>query len=222
VADDSTVASAVDGAGEPAEGGLLAETQRRLMDYYRLASIPPIQGFVRPTAAPSRERLWVRQSADLLELALELPGVALSLPATALDAPRPGDLDCLCQAVEGVSHFVLLAHRAKRERPTTELELELQGELDKYLMLAVAPLRPLPHRQRRALRARLFLQVRFCHPSSSVRGFRYRYAHRLAWRLTRRFERRYLREARHAELRAELRRLYRVGQEDKIAAALAA
>lgn len=212
-------------AAQPREGAatsLLGETQRRLVEYYRLPRMPLVGEFVRPSSADGRERLRVREAAGVLEMALELPVGALSLPAVALDRRRHAELDRLCQLVEGVSHFVLLADRAQRDCSTTELELELQAELDKYLLLAVAPTRPLARAERRALRSRLFWQVRFNHSSQTIRGQRYRLAHRLAWRLTRRFERRYLQEARHAELRCELQRLYRVGQGDKIAAAMAA
>ena len=37
-------------------------------------------------------------------------------------------------AVEGVSHFVYLVHRARQERPVSAVELELQAEVDKYLV----------------------------------------------------------------------------------------
>jgi hypothetical protein len=210
-------------AREPAEPAALAEeAQRRIVDYYRLGSIPPVRSFVRSSTEAERERLWVRQTGAELEVALELPPRALSLPAAALDARVPGELDALCQVVEGVSHFVLLADRALVELPTTELEMELQAELDKYLLLALAPARPLARGERRALHARLFRHVRFRHGPATARGARYRYAHRLAWRLTRQLERRYLRHGRHADLRVELRRLYRQGQQGKIAAALSA
>jgi hypothetical protein len=207
-------------AGNPAGGaGLLDEAQRRIVDYYRLSWIPSVKPFVRAGARGSRERLWVRQLADQLELALELPAPALALPVAALDQPSGGALDGLCQVVEGVSHFVLLADRARRERPTTELELELQAELDKYLLLVVAPVATRRRVERSALRRRLFHGARFAHRSGTVQGERYRLANRLALRLTRRFERRYLSDGRHADLRAELRRLYRVGQSDKLALA---
>ncbi|MCH7929016.1 MAG: ATP-binding protein [Proteobacteria bacterium] len=39
----------------------------------------------------------------------------------------------MMHSVEGVSHFVLVAERARRELPVTQLELELQAEIDKFL-----------------------------------------------------------------------------------------
>ena len=59
--------------------------------------------------------------------------------ATTLDRsdPREGlhtdNLDAFCTVIEEVSHFLFLAFCARVERGVTRLELELQGEVDKYL-----------------------------------------------------------------------------------------
>jgi hypothetical protein len=199
------------------------------VDYYGLGRLPSVDRFVRSGPAGAREQVLVREQGDWIEVAVELPAAVLALPTTAprlrLAALVDGghvSLDELCQVLEGVSHFVLLADRAGQERPTTQLELELQAEVDKYVLLAVTPRRPMASHERIAVRRRLFRPAGFVDPPGTARGERYRIAHQLAWRLTRRIERRYLREARHAELRVLLRRFYRVGQADKIALARAA
>ena len=43
----------------------------------------------------------------------------------------------MCQLIEGVSHFVYVADRARRKLPATQLELELQAEIDKYVLLVL-------------------------------------------------------------------------------------
>ncbi len=41
----------------------------------------------------------------------------LCLPRAALDGARPMRFDEKCQVIEGVSHFLYLAERARRELP---------------------------------------------------------------------------------------------------------
>lgn len=213
-----------------AQGPLLAgEIQGRLVEYYRLGVLPAVEPFMRSTAEAAREQVVLRQAEDDLELAVELPAPLVALPAGLLRlgparwAAGAGGvaLDDLCQVLEAVSHFVLIADRARRDRPMTQFELELQAELDKYVLLTVVH-RSATTRARMALRRRLFHQVAFVDPPGTIRGDRYRLAHRLAWRLTGGIERRFLREARYADLRVLLRRFHQAGQADKIALVRAA
>lgn len=186
--------------------------QRRLMHYYGLDALPAIAPFVRVTDEVSREQLLVRWGDDGVEMALELP----------LDATRSNELDSVCQLVEGVSHFLLVAERARRELPITQLELELQAEIDKFVVLAVVGVRPLDVASRVLLRRRLFGAVRFVDAAGTERGERYRTAHRLAMRFTRELDHRYLRHGRHRELRVALCRFFRAGQTEKLELARAA
>jgi len=45
------------------------------------------------------------------------------------------NLSDFCILIEGVSHFVYYLWKAYQERSITQLELELQAEIDKFLML---------------------------------------------------------------------------------------
>jgi hypothetical protein len=91
------------------------------------------------------------------------------------------DLDGFCQVIEGVSHFVLLAERARLDRSVSALELEVQAEVDKFAVLFAAT--PAPTRAKgEALVERIFDRVTFAHPSGSELGIRYRDANALARR----------------------------------------
>jgi hypothetical protein len=188
--------------------------QKRLTRYYQLEELPAVESFVSAGRDGARERLLVRWGDDGVEMALELPEEALR--------PGPLPLDAACQLVEGVSHFVLVAERARRELPITELELELQAEVDKFVVLALAGDRPLDAGARASLHHRLFRGARFVDPPGTLRGDRYRMAHRLALRFTRHLDVRYLRHGRHHALRETLRRFYDGGQTTKIELARAA
>ncbi len=190
----------------------LRAIQSQLCDVYGLDGVPDVTAFVTARADVTRERVLVRETDDGLEVRVELP-------AAVLDAEP--SLDVLCQAVEGVSHFVLIAERARCELPTTELELELQAEVDKFLLLGIVP-RPKPAIERARLRWRLFDAARFAHPAGTELGDRYRLASRAALGFIHRLEQRYLRRSRLDGLRGELRRFFRAGQTAKLELARAA
>jgi hypothetical protein len=193
-------------------GDLPSAIQRRLCHYYGLADVPDVTGFLRVSNDVARERVLVREEADAVDVRVELPAAVM----------RPErSLDDVCQIVEGISHFVLIAERARCELPTTQLELELQAEVDKFVVLGVIP-EPLPAIERARLRWRLFDTARFAHPAGTLVGDRYRMASRTAERFIHRLEREYLAPARLDLLRRQLCRFFRAGQTAKLELARAA
>lgn len=195
---------------------LAARIQALLLEFYQLDEQHSVLDFVRPAAHGGREELLIRQEAEALE-------VALVLPSDALSAESDLSLDVLCQVIEGVSHFVYVLERARRELPTTQLELELQAEIDKFVVLGLlgvardedtqAPTSLL------ALRERLYERVLFSHEEDTDEGSRYRTANLLAARFTSKIEKRL---ERAGEAQVLLRRFYGLGQTEKIELALAA
>jgi hypothetical protein len=183
----------------------LKSIQRRLEAYYGLERTPDVRAFAEAAPAGEREQLLVRESVDAIELALIVPG----------EKPSAGANDTWLQLVEGVSHFVFVAERVRTELPTTQLELELQAEVDKFVLLGLEPGKD-PESVRR-LHVDLYENGRFLDASGTEAGERYRLANGLAARLSARL---LGREAR--EIRSLLRRFYRAGQADKIALATAA
>lgn len=186
-----------------------AALQRALEGFYRLERAPDVRRFAVVGTAGTRERLWVREVGGALELRLTVPQV--------LPRELHGTTDGWLQVVEGVSHFLYLAERARTELPATQLELELQAEVDKFVAVAA------PHRSSRAANLaahrRLFeAPVRFLHAAPTEAGARYRYAHTLACR----FVARLVARSDPRELNARLVRFHRAGQAEKIALAVAA
>ena len=145
-----------------------------------------------------------------------------ALARREFDVAKAGDLDPLCQLIEGVSHFVYLAERARADREATQLELELQAEVDKYVVLAGTLSKKFDVGVSETLRARLYEMVAYEHAAETDAGERYRVANDLANRYVRRLEREYVAQHRFGELRSELRRFYRLGQEEKLRASRAA
>jgi hypothetical protein len=200
------------GAGLLRERALAAAIQGGLERLYQLDRVADVGAFVAAAAPGGREALLVRTADDgAVEMSLHLP----LLGKREVDVLAGEDLDPLCQIIEGVSHFVYLASRASEDRRTTQLELEVQAEVDKYVVLAAA-LGPLDTRNSRRLRGRLFDDVSFADAPETETGSRYRTANRAAARYARRLERSYVGQRRVRELYRELRSFYRMGQEEKL------
>jgi hypothetical protein len=190
------------------ERALAARIQGGLERVYRLDRVADVGDFLRRAQDGARESLLLREDDDgALEVGLELPSLGGPVP----DA----NLDTVCQIIEGVSHFVYVVERARTGRSTTQLELELQAEVDKWVVLA-ASMQTLDVEASAGLRARLYEQVSFAHSKESELGERYRVANDAAHRFVRRLERDYLGRARFRELRSELRFFFEVGQQDKL------
>lgn len=203
------------GVGLLRERALATAIQGGLERLYQLDRVADVDAFVAPAAHGEREALMVRMCDDgAVEMSLRLP----LLGRADFDVLSDGDLDPLCQIIEGVSHFVYLAARAREDRRTTQLELELQAEVDKYVVL-VAALGGIDEPKSAKLRGRLYDDVSFTDAAGTEVGDRYRIANQTAAKFVRRLERAYLREGRVRELHGELRRFYRLGQEDKLRAA---
>ena len=183
----------------------LRRLQRTLERYYGLESAPDVVRFVAPGDGETREHLLVRETDDALEIKLVLPPIA----------PEFGLNDGFLQLLEGVSHFLYLVERARTGLPATQLELELQAEVDKFVLLAFSP-SPLSL-ERRALHEQLYEHVTYLHDANTELGERYRLANDLAARFTSR-----LLDAESARARGLLQRFYRAGQGDKIRLARAA
>ena len=124
---------------------MLADVQRGLETLYRIQTQLDVRDFVvdqlaRAALAPGlrrapREQLLVAERDGEVELALFVDERVLA--NLAADDPRhrlhDGNLGDFLLTIEGVSHFVYLAWRARQKRPVSALELELQAEIDKYV-----------------------------------------------------------------------------------------
>jgi hypothetical protein len=185
------------------ERALAASVQDALERLYRIDRVADVHEYVRRAKRGEREALLVRETNDgTLEMAVRVP-------------PLDERLDTTCQIIEGVSHFVYLADRARMAREATQLEMELQAEVDKYVVLA-ASLARLDVETSAALRERLFEAVTFSHDAGSELGERYRVANDFAGKVVRRLERRFVATGDFGAMREELRRFYRMGQEEKL------
>jgi len=215
------------GAPRVARLSVLARLQLGLEALYRVETRLTIDAFVVDAEARDaalgdpqlgqrartpREQLVVQQSDGELAMALFVDESALANleqndPAAGLDDRNFGDF---CLAVEGVSHFVYLALCAAGDRAVSQLELELQAEVDKYACcLLMAGRDP-------ALRRRLYRDVHFADDLDADERDRYQAANTGADRYAAALERRYVDTDRTDALFTELRRFYRLALPEKL------
>lgn len=206
-----------------AVAGLMLDVQRRLESLYALPATPPVSEFLIPEAEAGRypgggSRTLVAQDGDSVSLGVVLEdGVRESLakrdPRARLDRENLGPF---CTLAEEVSHFLYLLFCARAARSITELELELQGELDKYLSSVFLLTLQNEGAVSSRLRELLFRNYGLLRGLTPEQAERYRAANQLAWRYSGYLEARYLRGARFADMVREARRFYRLGQREKL------
>jgi hypothetical protein len=161
-----------------------------------------------------REFLLVREPSDgSIELSLRLPRLG---HGTDGDEGRE-QFDRIAQIVEGVSHFVYLTDRAAVDRATSQLELELQAEVDKYAFFAdkLCSASSFCARKSAALRSRLYRTCAFSNMSASERE-RYATANSLADKFTERLEKRCVSTARLFDLRTHFRQFFHASFHEKV------
>jgi hypothetical protein len=208
----------------------LARVQRGLEALYRIEGGAPVGEFVVdetvrdavvPASGPDRrprEQLLVCEDRGELAIALfvcpaVLANLAANDPARALGPHNFGDF---LLAVEGVSHFVYATWCARADRPVSPLELELQAEVDKYVLCLLLAA---PGAARSALlRRRLFGDVAYEPDLSPDEASRYRAANDNAHRYTGYLEAAFVAPGRIPDMLAELRRFYRLGLAAKLTA----
>lgn len=175
-----------------------------------------LRPYMKTERAP-REQLFIRPDDDGLQLGLfvderTLENLELRDPRRRLDE---ANLQDFLLAVEGVSHFVYLVHRARQDRPVSAVELELQAEVDKYLVALLVSWNqhgePPPD-----LRARLFANVRFAGDLSREERERYELANSAADEYAASLEARFVRTRAVGDMLGEARRFYRKGLAEKL------
>jgi hypothetical protein len=172
-------------------------------------------------ADPSRGSVLVRQYEDEeVELGLYIGETELERLAEvdlASTPMSPASLELLLLAIEEVSHFAYLAFSAAREKRVTELELELQAEVDKYVTFALLHASENEGRVPRDLLDRLFSDFAVRADLDDERRERYVAASSLASRYCSAVVQGTLESERGlAPLLAELRSFYRLSQRGKI------
>jgi hypothetical protein len=164
--------------------------------------------------APGDEQLFVTAVDDELCMSLFLDHEMLDRlqvhdPNEGL---HQGNVADFWTALEGVSHFLCVAHHAEHDRQVSLLTLELQAEIDKYVASFLLLHRRDPHRFPAELHSLLFQRARIDPRLAAGRESLYRRSSRYAARFCAKLEPRLRALCRSGDgsWQADLRRFYRL------------
>lgn len=177
-----------------------------------------------PEAAEvSDEHVFIVEDAEGVRVGLFIDRDVLDRLARQdpLEALCEQNLQDFCTALEGVSHFHYLLWSLGQGRGVSLLELELQGEVDKYASALTLLTRQRGGEFPRALHAAMFDRVRFYPQLAANERQRYEAANRHAARYCRDLDERFLRRRRSRPEAwvSELRRFFRFPHQQKLLAA---
>jgi len=118
------------------------------------------------------EALLIQQSDDTLDLTLFLDQATVQRATDVWQKSRwnLSDLDAVCTVAEGISHLICLLWHAHHGRELRPVDLELQADVDKFVLLE--DLLTSPH-GRRALHHWLFSRMSFRDEPGSALHWRY-------------------------------------------------
>lgn len=207
---------------------MLAELQQQLSDIYQvdrehdvcdyLITDPRLANVLSQDAMLSNtdETLLVSQDRDGLALSLFLDAGMLERLETAnpLDCLRAELLDDFWKVLEGISHFNCVAWKAAQDRTVTLLELELQGEIDKFVSAMLLAIGQSDNELLNGIHGWLFDNIRFHEDLDDEQIDRYRAANDYAARFCHRLREQLVANDQLALV--ELREFYRLQLGDKI------
>ena len=164
----------------------------------------------------TEESVLLQEDEDGLALSVYLDSAMLSRlkDANPLQALQVDQLNDLWTVLEGISHFNYIVWRARKNRRVSLLELEMQGEVDKFVSTFFMALDQEDSEIAVKLHGWLFDDVRFNPGLSKDQRERYTTANNYAARFCHGLRKRLSHNSRKGL--HELRHFYRLSQRDKI------
>ena len=165
-----------------------------------------------------REQLLLRQSDGCLDISIYIDQDILNALADEDPCERltANNLNDFLIALEGVSHFNYVLWNAVYEKPVTQLELELQAEVDKFVTATTLLFNQGAYGAVESFHEALFMNVSFDNELNKQDEARYRAANHYAAKYCDGLSRRFPRQHREPSFINELRRFYRMPQNEKI------
>lgn len=121
-----------------------------------------------------------------------------------------------CLMLEGVSHFLYVVWNASHQRQVTLLEMELQAEIDKFILMQSLIDKNEENDSINQLRIWLFENSTFDSQLNSNELERYEQANYYAGKYCMALQQKFKLSGLNNHLLNDLRRLYRMGQQDKM------
>lgn len=206
----------------------LKHIQERLQDIYEIDTGYAVSDFVftdenikqclDETGNNVRETVYVQKRDDYLDISVYLHADVID--HLERDDPHAGlhsgNIDDFFLVAEGISHFIGLVWHGSYNRQVSLLELELQAEIDKFVLVNSFPDCHLSGEKTRQLHTLLFEAVEFHSDLNELEQKRYQDANFYAGKYCRALERTYLTKDDARLMLNELRRFYRLSLANKL------
>lgn len=166
----------------------------------------------------NEERLLISEYDDGMDLSLYISEEVYRYLENShpINLIKKGKHSEFCLMLEGVSHFLYVVWNANHNKQVTLLEMELQAEIDKFILMQDL----IKHEQQdgsiNKLRNWLFENNTYDTELSSNELERYEQANYYAAKYCKALQKNYKLSGLNKELLNELRRLYRMSQQEKI------
>jgi len=165
----------------------------------------------------STEKLLIREEAGEMALSLYLDEALLAGWSDSEEDLHESGLADFCTILEGVSHFVCLCWNASQGREVSCLELEIQAEVDKFIMLVSSLSFQDGGLHPRQLHDWLFNQPSFDQSLSQTELIRYQEANHFAAKYCHQLARKHFQPSGiNSNMLNELRRFYRLSFHHKV------
>jgi len=192
------------------------DTQYAVSDF--LVSDEAIKNYLDNNSSQIRETVFVSENDDCLDISVYLHADIIEHLKNEDPQERlhSGNIEDFCLATEGISHFLKLVWHGEYDRSVSLLELELQAEIDKFVLMYLIYSEQMNNVQSRELRRLLFDAVNFKPEQGSQELKRYENANYYAGKYCQALEKIYIRRDDACHMLKELRRFYRLPLADKL------
>ena len=212
---------------------LIREIQRQFETIYQLPQKFPIEDFLinretlealqafehnLPITFHSKGVMLLLSEEDELTVAIYLHDQVLHnlYHYNPLLGLNENNIHDFCIMAEEVSHFLYTTWRADQQIQMTKLELELQAEIDKFVICTLYCATHGTHFNNLSLKELLFENFRVEHNLPEESQNRYFLASKLALHYCHFLEQQFIKKDHLPQMVREIRRFYRLGQTDKI------
>ncbi len=166
----------------------------------------------------NEERLLIAEHDEGIDLSLYISADVMNhlQESHPLDLIGQGKYSEFCLMLEGVSHFLYVVWNAKHLKKVTLLEMEMQAEIDKFVILQSLLNSSASRDDVVFLRNWLFEKNGFDKMLTETELDRYKQANYYAGKYCKSLQQQHILKGLNTGLLKELRRFYRLVQEDKI------
>lgn len=209
----------------------LHELQKRLHHIYDIDCPHNVEDFIthntllvecvtrQKNSTAVAEQLLLKQQPDGLDVSLFLD--ELLVKQLAMDNPleqlHHGNIASFCTVLEGISHFLYLVWNIQQQRAISCFEMELQAEVDKYVMATSLLAEQSGGNIPRNLHRSLFEKARYHAHLSHAEYQRYYLANRYARHYCYNLHKQLMNTPDCVNLTREIRRFYRMMNQQKLA-----